>query len=561
VPGVPWPATDGLGRELPLAAEVGPPRGGRFVGMFYFLWHVGYCPRSELLQGPYDVSKILARDPEALRKTNSPLWGPVGSYHYWAEPLYGYYLSSDRWVLRRHAQLLADAGVDTLIFDATNAETYPDSWRALGEVCTELRQAGERTPQFAFMVNTAAGQTAARLYRDLYAPGHFKDLWFVWQGKPLLICDPAEASSEWRDFFTLRRAHWPFTMTNTPQAWHWEATYPQPYGFNDDPKQPEQVNVSVAQNLDWERKHPVNMSQGRGRGRGFHNRRQDASRGAIERGANFQEQWSRALELQPPFVMITSWNEWIAGRWHDKKIGYFFVDQFDPEFSRDTEPMRGGFGDHFLWQTIAHVRRYKGVPPLPRASAAKTIRIPGDSDQWQSVEPEFRDHTGEVWPRRAAGSGGLTYTNTTGRNDLLAFKVARDQDTLFFQARAVAPLTPATGANGMWLWLDTDSNAATGWHGYDYLVGRVSDAPDRCWLERHTGGWQWEKVRELPREVKGNTLHLAIARAALGLPPGTATRLDFKWTDNLTQPGDLMDFYLSGDVAPEGRFNFRFEAD
>jgi hypothetical protein len=33
---------------------------------------------------------------------------------------------------------------------------------------------------------------------------------------------------------------------------------------------------------------------------------------------------------------------------------------------------------------------------------------------------------------------------------------------------------------------------------------------------------------------------------------------DFKWTDNLQRPGDVMDFYLSGDVAPEGRMNYRY---
>ena len=38
-PGVPWPATDALGRRLPMAAEVGPPRPDRFVAIFYFLWH------------------------------------------------------------------------------------------------------------------------------------------------------------------------------------------------------------------------------------------------------------------------------------------------------------------------------------------------------------------------------------------------------------------------------------------------------------------------------------------------------------------------------------------
>jgi len=559
--GVPWPAADALGRKAPLASEVGAVRPGRFVGIFYFLWHVGYCQRSELLQGPHDVSKILARDPQALQKPDSPLWGPVGSYHYWGEPLYGYYNGVDRWVLRRHAQLLADAGIDTLIFDATNAETYPEVWRALCEVYVDLRKAGERTPQIAFMLNSGARQTAERLYRDIYAPGRFKELWFRWQGKPLLICDPAEAAPEWREFFTLRRAHWPFTMTNTPRAWHWEAVYPQPYGYADDPATPEQVNVAVAQNLDYETQGAVCMSQGRGRGRGFHNGRQDSTRSAIEGGANFQEQWSRALALQPPFVMITSWNEWIAGRWHDAQRGYYFVDQFDPEYSRDTEPMRGGFGDNFLWQLIGNVRRYKGAAPLPPASAARSIRIPGDFNQWQRVEPEFRDHTGEVAPRNCDGAGGLRYTNQTGRNDLLAFKVARDRKQLYFYARTVDPLTSPKGTNWMWLLLDTDQNAATGWHGYDYIVNRATDHRGRCWLERNTGGWHWERVIELKREVKGNQLHLAIPRSALGLQRGNAARIDFKWADNLAQPGDIRDFYLSGDVAPEGRFNYRYDAD
>ena len=39
--GVPWPATDALGRSLPMAGDPGvpAPRAGRHVGIFYFLWH------------------------------------------------------------------------------------------------------------------------------------------------------------------------------------------------------------------------------------------------------------------------------------------------------------------------------------------------------------------------------------------------------------------------------------------------------------------------------------------------------------------------------------------
>ena len=105
-PGVPWPAVDGLGRALPTAQEVGAPKAGRFVGIFYFLWLGQHDQPGE---GPFDVAKIMSGHPDALRNPNSPPWGPAGHMHFWGEPLYGYYLVSDPWVLRRHAHLLADA--------------------------------------------------------------------------------------------------------------------------------------------------------------------------------------------------------------------------------------------------------------------------------------------------------------------------------------------------------------------------------------------------------------------------------------------------------------------
>ena len=31
---------------------------------------------------------------------------------------------------------------------------------------------------------------------------------------------------------------------------------------------------------------------------------------------------------------------------------------------------------------------------------------------------------------------------------------------------------------------------------------------------------------------------------------------EFKWNDNMQHPGDIMDFYVNGDTAPGGRFNY-----
>ncbi|MEN6457819.1 MAG: hypothetical protein ABFC63_02725 [Thermoguttaceae bacterium] len=569
-PGAPWPASDALGRKLPTADETGPPRADRFVGIFYFLWHD--CPMAKHPEwnGPYDVSRILAAHPEIAKDMNSPLWGPVGQAYYWGEPLDGYYRTSDPWILRRHAHALADAGVDTLIFDTTNAVTYPESYRKLCEVFRLVRQEGGRTPQIVFMVNTEAAKTARQIYDDLYKPGLYRELWFHWQGKPLMICDPEQADPDVRRFFTLRRAHWPNTQVNTPYAWHWETTYPQVYGYTDDPKKPEQVNVSVAHNLRQTDGAVTQMSNGDARGRNFHDGRQDNSPGAVDRGGNFQEQWKRALQLQPPFVMVTGWNEWIVGRLRFPGSGLpntpstviGFCDQFNQEFSRDIEPMRAGHGDNYYWQLAANVRRYKGTPSLPIASPPVSVRIDGPFDPWRHVGPEFVDHVGETLPRDFDGrTPGLRYTNRTGRNDFVALKVARDAENLYFYARTRQPISPSTDPNWMWLLIDTDQNLATGWQGADFIVNRTIDGPGRTWLEKNCGGWQWKRVAPMKCRLDGCELHLAIPRAAIELPEGKPVALDFKWVDNIQQPGNVLDFHTRGDTAPDGRFWFRYRGD
>jgi hypothetical protein len=558
-PGVPWPATDELGRSLPLADEVGPPKTNRFVGIFYFIDHLDW-PRSPKLNGPFDVAKILALDPSAGTNPVSPLWGSNGVAHYWGEPLYGYYRGDDPWVLRRHAQMLADAGVDVLIFDTTNARSYPEIYTNLCEVFESVRRAGGRTPQIAFMVNTEAGRTAKEIFHELYQPGRYAGLWFQWEGRPLMICDPADADAELRSFFTLRAAHWPFTLVNTRNAWHWEATYPQPYGYTDNPRQPEQVNVSVAQNLSAADGAVANMNSGQARGRSFHDGGQNISPGSVDRGANFQEQWRRALQLDPPFVMVTGWNEWVAGRWVRPENPLVFVDQYDEEFSRDIEPMRGGHGDNYYWQLIANVRRYKGAPAVPRASEPRTISVSSGFYQWQDVEPEYADHVDETLPRDFAGTGGLHYANHTGRNEFAAMKVARDRKNIYFYARTGSPIV--AGTNWMWLLIDSGSKGSPNWEGYNFIVNRKRSKDGDYWLEKSTGGWNWQPVVRLKMQMSGNELQLAIPRTALGLKNGeTKTALDFKWADNLQHPGDVMDFYLSGDVAPDGRFNYRYVAD
>jgi hypothetical protein len=588
-PGMPWPATDSLGRELPLAAQAGAPKADRFVGVFYFGW-MG----DEYSYGPYDVTKILARYPDATSSLTFPHDGPQEwHYAFWGEPLFGYYQGTDPWVIRRHMHMLADAGVDTLVLDATNGEAYLDVYEQLLKVMDEIRKEGGRTPQVFWMLATGMDKVSQQIYERFYKPGRYRDLWFLWEGKPLLIgykgavlatkLREAVSPEVWK-FFTMRDLAWPGVppYENRPYEWHWLGVTPQVYGTTDDPKVAESINVSPAQNMHWLTGALELMKTGEGRGRGFHQGRQDDSVEAVQEGKNFQEQWDHALKVDPKFVLITSWNEWIAGLTHSFQRPWTMCDKLNEEFSRDIEPMRGGFGDNFYYQAVANIRRYKGVPEIPKATASKSIDIHGSFDQWSDVGPEYVGHAGNTIPRDHDGFGrapktkipnpdsefkgngttwrgqdGPRYVNQTGRNGLMGMKVARDEEHFYFYVRTEKPITPSTDSNWMMLLIRTGNPTHHDWNGYDYVVNRVSPSKTGAVLEKNNGGWNWLKAADIKFKVAGKEMMMAVPRKVLKLT-GTNVQFDFKWADNVKLPDDLTVFYEQGDTAPLGRFRFRY---
>ena len=583
-PGVPWPATDALGRELTLTAEVGPPKKDRFVGIFYLPW-----TGDEFSYGPYDVSKILVDQPDMRTTPTFRHTGPKDwHYAYWGEPLFGYYKLTDPWVIRRHMHMLADAGVDALVLDATNAEIYENVLNQFLPVLLRIRAEGGRVPQLLFILNTDMGNAGKQLLEKFYRPGRYDELWFRWEGKPLMICNPEAASPEVREYFTLRTAFWPGTppYKNTPNAWHWESVYPQTYGFTQDPKVAEQMNVSPAQNMNWETGALELMHTGKARGRGFAKGKQDPSIEAIRQGRNFQEQWDYALKVDPKFIMITAWNEWVAGLTHSMKTPWVQCDGFNGEFSRDIEPMKGGFGDNFYYQAIANIRRFKGVPEIPHAGGKKrTIELDGSFDQWKEVTPEYRGHVGNTIPRNYDGFGrapktrtqgahpdfdgngttwkgqeGPRYTNTTGRNGLQVMKVCRDQEYIYFYVQTEKTITSPTDPNWMMLLIRTGNPANHTWNGYDFIVNRIPPGKFGAVLEKNNGGWNWLRAADVRFRVEGNQMHLAVPRDVLGLAQDPVT-FDFKWLDNIKLPDDVTVLYTDGDTAPSARFRFRYRVE
>jgi len=555
-------ATDAMNRTLPSWEEAGDLRDKKYVGLFYWTWHTQQSNYGN--RNAYNVTQILEEHPDAINDFHHPAWPKDANSYFWGEPLYGYYINTDRWVLRKHAELLALAGVDVVIFDCTNGSfTWKESYMALCEVFTEARIDGVNTPQIAFLLafgpSDGSKQAIEEIYNDLYKPRLYEDLFFIWKGKPLIMAYPDNLSEEIQNYFTFRPGQPTYNSgPSRDDHWGWLEIHPQ-HGYARRSTGYEQVTVGVAQNWSAERGLTA-MNAPNSFGRSYtHHSGQIEKEDAVNYGYNFQEQWDRALELDPQFVFVTGWNEWIAGRYEMWQQQYnAFPDEFSQEKSRDIEPMKGGHGDAYYYQLASNIRRYKGVGRLEPPSPEKTMTIDGQFTEWEKVRPRYFTPRGNTLHRNHPGWRGIQFTNQTGRNDFVSSQVARDKDHLYFYVQTDENITPYSDPGWMWLLIDTDRNRDTGWEGYDYILNRSSPTATTLTVERNSGGWKWEKSGEATYKMVGKQMEIKIPRPILELK-GQKLDFTFKWADNIQKVGDIMDFYLSGDVAPAGRFNFVYQ--
>lgn len=633
-----WVANDALGRSMPDYSAVGAVKKDqrRIVGIFYITWHTQ--DHYTNFKSPYaaDVTKVLEKDPKARMDAKHPLW-TEGSYH-WGEPEMGYFLSQDEYVIRKDISMLADAGVDVLVMDVTNAVRYWDEWEVLFTTMQKMKAEGNKVPQFCFWAFNGPVITVVQdLYDRIFKEEKYKDLWFHWDGKPLLLYNgnpamdangggvknpnphyeplaktdpthphygnPDYAEENYKDytkevkaFFTLRTMWWGYyewageRFVGTEDNWSFGYSMADPKVKAMKPEEllsthngkREQAAVTTAQ-------HPVTMtSENMGVGKSWSRKNGEPKLNAYDLpeatyvpwlkktvehpegyGIYFQERWDEALEANPEFLYINDWNEWTAGKyqpdggkttpWLGRDNSFFFVDQYNSEFNRGIHPMKGGYTDNYYMQMAQNIRRYKGIRPIPEQKGYSKIILDGSFAQWDKVQTEYRDTKGDVIHRDHNGYGGLHYTNTSGRNDIVTGKVAVDKKNLYFYAETNGKITSYTDANWMLLLIDADNNPQTGWYGYDYLINkRVNNEKSTTLMhyDADHAGNPWVEVASLAYRCAGNKLEVAVPRNLLGLTNDRFV-VDFKWSDNASELEDPISLCTNGDTAPNRRFNYR----
>ena len=487
--------------------------------------------------------------------------------------------------------MLSDAGVDVLILDVTNAVLYWDEWTVLFDEMQKMRSLGNPVPQFCFWAfNGNVVNVVTQLYERIYKKGIAHDFWFQWQGRPLLLynAEPDHDANgggynagsypkEIYDFFTLRNMWWGYYEWGGHRYVGTEDSWSFGYEMNDDrvaAMQPrdlasrhqgrlEEMAVTPAQ-------HPISIT-----GKSWRRETKEPALNQYDMpdsayvpwlgktvahpegyGIYFQDRWNEALSVDPDFIYINDWNEWTAGKYRSglapgsetvsgpttflgRENPFYFVDQYNAEFNRSIQPMKGGYTDNYYMQMVQNIRRYKGVRPQPVTYG-------------YNMTATYYDTRGDVIHRDHNGYGGLHYTDTTGRNDIIETSIYVTRKDIVFEVLTDSVLTPSSGSNWMLLYLDVNSTS-TGWEGFDYLVSNGQ-------LHHYNATTrQWQVVAPVfQRIINGKSLIITIPRKALFLT-GKTFNLNFKWADNPTDPTDIISVSTTGDTAPNRRFRYNFQ--
>lgn len=261
----------------------------------------------------------------------------------WDLPLIGKYTSDDRSVIRRHGEMLAEADVDFVFVDWSNDTNYHPGiphensvFQLIEEGTTMLFEEWSKipgAPKICIFVgpghsgmktveNGEHQQKVDQVYNDYVKK--FPDMYFNYEGKPLLICYGAT----------------PTQYTATPQKVWDDDRFTVRWMTGYVGQQPELFNKETLESgcyWSWEERGAQTFTVWNGkveavtcvaatRAQYTEDDENYIPEEGRKNGATFKKQFQRAIDLGAKFAILVSWNEWVLG------------EQYSAEISKDLEP-------------------------------------------------------------------------------------------------------------------------------------------------------------------------------------------------------------------------------
>jgi hypothetical protein len=239
------------------------------------------------------------------------------------------------------------------------------------------------------------------------------------------------------------------------------------------------------------------------------------------------------------------------------------VDGVDMEYSRDAEPMKGGYEDAYYIQMMYNIRKYKYDPAegMIADTVRKTIDVNGAATQWDDVNAVYRRVGKDDGSRNSVGGAPtVKYQQEAVRNNITEVRVTNDDENLYFCIKCENDIVTADEANWMNLFIGLGTSPAVkGWESYEFAVNRTRNGSAAA-IEKLNPDYTGEALEATATySVQGNVMQISIPRAALGLENGGD--FYFKVADGVADPAEIMDYYATGRSLPMGRLSYLYQMD
>ena len=569
----------------------------RFVGLFYWMW---ISNTNYYYHNIFDCTKLMSTEEGAaafwnIDPSNAAYQqlSQIGAFHFTNEPLYGYYNSSDPWVITRHMELFILAGIDFIFLDTSNSLIYDEDIRGsqfegvvkapsytLLDTMLELYEKGWDVPKVVFLTNTRSGERVEEIRRAFYDSGKYEALWFKPDGvRPMIIATTEQndgASDTWGDvnkfvpvsaadqlYFDVKETQWP-NKGSKPNGFPWISNR-APQTYHEESKA---ISVSVAQhgNLGF-----TDMIDRNSRGYNYKEQKVEEN---WQLGQNFENQWDTVFSLEEKgkdvtFVNVTGWNEWVGMKFGNLDSKAVMVDNFYGQYTRDIEPDKTLYQDTTLLQLTRNLRKFKYEPAAETYLwKTKTVRAFEDFEDVPAVYVDFEGDAlaRDYWSFDVKPTGPY-YTDATDRNDILETRVVHDGTNLYFLVTTKEDVTAyESGDNWMNILIKTEASTEdNSFAGYNFAVNRAPDGNTTS-VEKSTGGWNWESAGAAELLVEGNRMMITVPLSTLGLSADNV-KFSFKVSDNVQKPSwfaaedaehDILHYYATGDSAPLGRYSYSY---
>lgn len=560
---------------------------GKYVGIVYYVWFGRYHTRKI-----YDISKLLEKYEDGIRgNMKNPLWAisgeyynsnisPNGEFHYWDEPIYGYYDSEDPWIIKKHMELFCYAEIDYIALDLTNRVMYPEVIYALLSEILSLQKEGFNPPKLSFSLYPTNAEFFSQdlkyIYDNFVSKEEYKDCFFVADekinpsGKPFVVgrneFTPSSGGVE-KEFW-IKTTNWPGNHITNDSAPGLNVSEDLE-NYNGFVGVTPEIFSSAKEKdvITWCSDGYLYPNKNIIRGRGYYDgdKTNGSDEDCVKQGLLMQYYFDKIIEDRDNIscLSIVGFNEW----WAQKQAGLYrpdlhtvqravFVDTFSAAFSRDIEPTKGDLGDLSYMQTVQNIRQFKhGKCAAPAKRYQHTINIKDGIKAWSKVKGNYLDLENEIMQRKFKSvDPDLVYNDTSARNDVVRLKMTNDEQYFYCFIETKQNISEREPDDKSWMNLHISHFETAAKHSKKFVVNREL-LFNKSIIEQIEDN-SITKVGECEFFLEKNRLYFAIPLKILNIKQGDVIAV--KATDGINDLSSINEFYTCGDSAPIGSLNFAY---